>query len=56
MRNVLFFDKIDHGSCKKHVHESKISQLYRAEEENELFLKASLFMFQCFLSLLISFS
>ena len=30
--------------------------LSRAEEENELFLKASLFMFQCFLSLLISLS
>ena len=30
--------------------------MIRAEEENELFLKASLFMFQCFLSLLISLS
>ena len=30
--------------------------MLRAEEENELFLKASLFMFQCFLSLLISLS
>ena len=31
-------------------------EVIRAEEENELFLKASLFMFQCFLSLLISLS
>ena len=43
-----FFDVINQNNAENN------HLFLRAEEENELFLKASLFMFQCFLSLLIS--